>query len=200
MPNWCFTNLKIESDNKSVIEKIGKAMEDALSKRYLPDEPYYLDNWLGNLLCYTGMTVEEVNESEIRCRGSVDYLETAGDEIVMDLSTAWSPQLGAVKKFLEHLEVPEDSVHLFYTAEEPGCDIFCTNDPDIEGTYTLDDCDSDTLYELSESEFRDAMAEKFGEHDEIRNLPIDDLISWAYDEFDTFSAHRFDYEDIDVWM
>ena len=200
MPNWCFTNLKIESDDKSVIDKIGKAMEDALSKRYLPDEPSYFDNWLGNLLCYTGMSVKEVGDSEIRCRGSVDYLDTEGDEIVMDLSTAWCPQLGAVKKLIEYLGISEDEYELIYTAEEPGVDLFCTNDPVIEGTYTLDDFESDTLYELSESEFRDAMTEKFGEHDEIRNLPAEKLISWAYNEFDSFSAHRFDHEDIDVWM
>ena len=65
------------------------------------------------------------------CRGEVSYFECTRDDnnkclsVMMDCETCWDP----LRDFRAYLRNKLD-VLLFFTAEEEGCGLFCTNDPE----------------------------------------------------------------------
>lgn len=196
MPNWCSSNLTLTAKPED-LDKIENALNSALSKRVLPDEPQYFDNtWLGNLLAYTGMSREEVEKTDISCRGTIDDVSRYEDSIVLYISSAWSPQFGALKVFLDYLDVHPE---IIYIAEEFGSDIYVTNDPDYVDTFYLS-TDKDNWYDLTEQDFRETLVEQYGEHEEFHNLPIDKLIEWALYEFEDVCIHKCEYADFDEWL
>ena len=81
-----------------------------------------------------------VYDQPIRCRGSICYMEL-NDELYISQDDAWAPQLVPIVKFCERF-YPEAKI--YYTATEPGCEIFDTNDPDMIGSWVLD------IFEYSE--------------------------------------------------
>lgn len=61
-------------------------------------------------------------------------MENRGNKLIIDTETAWAPKL---KLFLRLLEKYLPEAELIYLAEEPGCEIHCTNDPSLAGKYYL---------------------------------------------------------------
>ena len=199
MPNWCMTTMTIHpaSETKPFSKEMLEKLETAIDTNYLGDDPWtFHESWLGNLLCATGMTPEEVTNGGIRCRGRVAYCETSEEEIYLQVETAWCPQLGAVKKFLDHFGAEAE---IIYSAEEPGTEVYYTNDPDEEGSFIFDDFNVGSFYDLSESDLREMLTEKCGKHDEIDNLPVKELIAWALNNYDDLSIHQFENLPIEEW-
>lgn len=197
MPNWCNCNVSITSTPEEV-ERIAEALQDATSKNYLGDEPFtFKEEWLGNLLCYTGKTADEVSNGDICCRGSITYWEKISDtQISMCLETAWSPQFGAFPPFFNYLGVHPEVI---YTAEEYGNLLFVTNDPVVADTYILyDRAMCETYYDLTESDLHKMLIDEY-DMDEREGESMPDLISRAEDERD-ISVYQYEYEDLDAWV
>ena len=136
MPNWCWSQVHISTDEEK-LNKIYEEMKKALSSNKLGAD--FGNEWLGNLLVYTGMDKDEVIHGHINCRGSItDFDIDDNGELMMNLETAWNPQFGAIKKFIEYV-LGEDAEYDFrYTAEESGCELYCSNDDEVVDTYYID--------------------------------------------------------------
>lgn len=204
MPNWCSTTITIH-DKPEEIKRIYTELEKAFSVNYLKDDPASFGTryWLGNLLCYQGMTIDEVSNSPICCRGTVEYLDMSDDdEIVMDTETAWNPMLEPIMSFLSYIK---SSPEIIYTAEEPGNELYLTNDPAVANTYYFE-CDFDDVrawkykdcyeYGLSEDSLREILCDMLSYDYEI-DIDIDGIIEEAEYEFEYICIHKYEYADID---
>ncbi len=135
MPNWCYSRVIICSDAKN-IDLLSREMDAALSTN--PVGADFGNEWLGNLLLHIGMDQKEVCEGPVRCRGSVIRRERiADDELLIETESAWSPHIECIHRFVMNF-LPEDAFQLSYSAEEPNCAVFVTNDPEIANTAYVD--------------------------------------------------------------
>lgn len=183
MPNWCWSQVHISTDEEK-LNKIYEEMDKALSSNPLGAD--FGNEWLGNLLVYIGMSKDEVISGPINCRGSItEYDIDDNGELVMNLETAWSPQFGAIKAFIEYVlndENDEDAKYDYdfrYTAEESGCELYYSNDDETVGTYYVDiwnpngDSDLDGLYENYSYCDEETLTEGLIKFLEAKGLPTD---------------------------
>ena len=207
MPNWCYTNISFNSENKNNLKKLYNFIEKATSnKSKYADVSDFGSNWLGNVLLECDlMTLDDVKNNTVpcRCRGSIIYVDITDDQVIVDTETAWVPMMQVWHKVVEKLNL--DDVDIIYTAEEPGCELYWTNDPTIVGTYILeayyngnendilnyifDGEPNCSLYDLSQKaidEYLDKTKEFFPSMKKLEELE---------DEFDEFyiSIHAYKY-------
>lgn len=130
MPNWCATYITIQNENEEELKRLEEELTNALKG----NDSDFGDNWLGNLLLYLGYSLDEVSTGPISCRGSIDYIERFDDELLIDMQSAWTPHLLPIKLFTEKY-APESEI--LYTAEEPGFELYLTNDPEKENRISV---------------------------------------------------------------
>lgn len=133
MPNWCYSKVMIETKNLEDAELLEREFERAFSSNPLKAD--FGNEWLGNLLLQIGMPEEEVLRGPVRCRGSVVDWGRSDKTLKFDIESAWSPHVGCVKRFVDYYV---DDASVLYTAEEPGCQLYWTNDSDVVGTVAID--------------------------------------------------------------
>ncbi len=127
MPNWCSTDITIHGEPEE-IKTLWYHLQAATSKSFV--ENGFGDTWLGNIVEYLGKSFRDVN-----CRGSICDMEMSGDSIIcISQEDAWSPKLMPIKMLMDKY-APDAS--LFFVAEEPGCDLYDTNDPDFIGMWQV---------------------------------------------------------------
>ena len=147
MPNWCYTIIKLYNTPEK-ITALDKALQEAQKEWRVKSD--FGSMWLGNLLVHMGYSKDEVVNGDIRCRGSITDISVSKEEINLATETAWSPMLQVIRLFADKF-APDTEIT--YTAEEPGCELYWTNDPDYEGTYYADgylDGEYEHLYELTD--------------------------------------------------
>lgn len=135
MPNWCSTNIRI-SGKKNDINRLYKRFSEAIELDdgdrkpgyFTSDLTHYGQHWLGNLLLYIGEDVENTN---IRCRGTVSYYELCddGEGITIQTDTAWVPMIQVFVKF-KNKYAP--NAEISFCAEEPGCELYWRSDDSWE--------------------------------------------------------------------
>lgn len=180
MPNWCYNAITISGTEESLNvldENFAKARE------HKGTESCFGEKWLGQMVEYLGY-----DASKVRCRGYIlDYHHTP-EEICISTETAWGPLLEPILLMVEKF-APDSEITYF--CEEPGCDIYLTNDPTLEGKYILDVWDD----EISDYE-RDPLS-----HDELKDWLEDilkkkkglpSLLKEALSEYD-FCVHQYEY-------
>ena len=134
MPNWCYTNITISHENPQKIKKFNDLLDKWTSKNYM-ENGFGLE-WLGNVVGNSGIdTADEKHDFKVRCRGRIIYKAFDDKVITIDTETAWVPMLQMWIKVLERY-LPD--AELIYTAEEPGCGIYYTNDPTVKDSYYID--------------------------------------------------------------
>ncbi len=160
MPNWCYTSISIESDNKDGV----KPLYDNILK--WQEEGTKIENswgndWLG-LLVEKGLGVDPVNSNEYSCRGQFYDLQINqdGTQITCGAETAWGPMnelwLALIDKYIP-------GARFIYTSEECGMEIYITNDPDQVGKYYIDSWgDIEPEYIADEGDVRDIAKEVYG--------------------------------------
>ena len=140
MPNWCSTEIKIRHDDKKKLEEFYDKIVEWTSKDY--SENGFGNNWLGNVVGHSGIAEWDDNKNGmltkngqyISCRGQITSLDM-DEEITIWQEDAWGPNvLLWVKVLLKYLP----DANLIYTATEPGCGVYMTNDPDMKGYYMVD--------------------------------------------------------------
>lgn len=134
MPNWCSTTITIRTESPETAKNLMKLLEKATSKNHM--ENGFGHGWLGNVVLGLDLgTVDTGTGSDLRCRGCITYLDACGDDLIIDTETAWTPMLRMWRVFLERYA---GEAEMIFTATEPGCAIFVSNDPDLVGTYEVD--------------------------------------------------------------
>lgn len=77
--------------------------------------------WIGNIIDALGEDWEK-----LRCRGEIIGYHIENNLLTIYQSTAWCEQKG----FRECIEKKFPSIKVYYREEEPGCDVYYTNDAD----------------------------------------------------------------------
>ena len=77
--------------------------------------------WIGNIIDALGEDWEK-----LRCRGEIIGYHIEKNLLTIYQSTAWCEQEG----FRECIEKKFPSIKVYYREEEPGCDVYYTNDAD----------------------------------------------------------------------
>ena len=139
MPNWCSTAYAIEG-NANEIQDLYKLMKK-LEDMEVPSVPNgFGTSWLGCLVDALGADWQSV-----RCRGSWSCLELEEDVLKFSTETAWCP----CNEVLDLVREKFPSLRYYYMTEEPGMEIYETNDdagiyfPD---RYYLDVCTPEEEY------------------------------------------------------
>ena len=180
MPNWSFNTYKCVGDIKEILDLNNKLME--LDNMKEPLEPNGFGNlWLGCLVKILGGDAEKVY-----CRGDItefSYNEE-DDVLTIDTQTAWN-EMEEVRFFLKKVY---PSLEIYYYEEEPGCEIYQTNDRHgrfFPQRFILDDLDGEgpEYYEDIDSLLEAAS--------EAMNLKLDSMadLNEAIEESDCFSLH-----------
>jgi len=200
MPNWCWSQVHISTDEEKLNKLFGE-MSIALSSNPLGAD--FGNEWLGNLLVYTGMDKDEVISGHIGCRGSItDFGIDDNGELMMNLETAWNPQFGAIKKFIEFVLGKDAEYGFRYTAEESGCGLYCSNDDEVIDTYHIDawDCD-DALDHLiafysytTEDDLKCGLEEYLGHDGEFDDL-MEEATAKAEEDGRGLYFNKYDYID-----
>lgn len=180
MPNWCSTNIEIIHDNPNVIETLYKKIEQWTGNNCV--ENSFGTSWLGNVVVGAGLcTADEVAHTNIRCRGSICYMDLYHDRIMIQTETAWAPMLRMWQLVVDKY-APE--AEIIYTAEEPGCELYTTNDPTLVGKYIIDSCDDrvENLYDIEERELIDILQDLLNTKEADVNKLLDMLQDSEFSE------------------
>lgn len=109
MANCCSTTYKCVGDPKEIAELHG-ILESLTSRR----------QWLSELVTELGF-----DNSTLRCRGEIlDYNLDPDNILTIYQETAWCEQEGVRNS----IEKKFPSIKVYYRDEEPGCEVYCTND------------------------------------------------------------------------
>ena len=138
MSNWCLTKIDINTDSDETAQAIHDKIEQWLKA---PEDESINggDDWLGCLAVNSGViaSYDDIDESPIACRGEVECLTLDGEGVHMLTSTEWGPMLEVIYRALEK-NFNLDGIDIVYSAEEPDCDMYVTNDEDVASTYRVD--------------------------------------------------------------
>ena len=143
MPNWCDTEYKCVGDPKEV-KSLYKILQ-RMSKRKKPQHPNGFGTmWLGELVIELGFDWEKC-----RCRGDISGFELDDGVLSIWQNTAWCEQEGV----RESIEKKYPSIKVYYREEEPGCEVYATNDLNgdfFPDNYFLDSYDDPMYFETIE--------------------------------------------------
>lgn len=134
MPNWCNTTITINNKNEKELKDFESKIKEWTSHDY--KENGFGLKWLGNIVGNSGIgTIDENQDTDLSCRGWLTDIDNLGSQLLISTETAWVPMLQMWVKLLEKY-MPE--AELIYQAEEPGLQMYVTNDSSLESTYVLD--------------------------------------------------------------
>lgn len=139
MPNWCSTAYAIEGDAKE-IKSLYKLMKGLQERKEPSVENGFGTTWLGCLVDALGK-----NWHTVHCRGSWSCLELEDDVLKFFTETAWSP----CNETFDLVREKYPSLRYYFQTEEPGMEIYETNDEDgtyFSDRYFLDACTPDGEY------------------------------------------------------
>ena len=118
MPNWCTTDYVFEGDKKD-LQALYDTLQSIEKKQELSKTTSFGNLWLGNLITELGGDWEK-----IYCRGYIYGPRLYDDHLVFSTETAWTPMNEVMDFVCEKLP----SLEYLYQSEEPGCDLYWTND------------------------------------------------------------------------
>lgn len=201
MANWCSTQITLNCKNEDDAKFVYKNIENWIS--YTNVKNFWGGSWLGNVLVNSGLyNSKDLNDPNFpRCRGEIVYLDTCKEQVIINTETAWCPMIQMWKEICDNL-FPEKVSEIIYIAEEPGCELYLTNDPTQADRWVLDSS-KDTLYDLSEKELREELLEFLPK--EVRTwYDCDEIYALAElcekmltDEDDFLSIHKFEFAPIE---
>lgn len=195
MPNWCLTTITINHESEEKLKELSNMIDEWTSKSY-KDNDFGL-NWLGNIVGNSGVgTVDESPETDLKCRGLINYKEAIGNQLIIHTETAWVPML---KMWLKILEKYLPDSELIYESEECGCELYETNNPELYNRYVIDACDSDIVesdWNATEDEVREVIQKlcNTGETNIEKLMRI-----FNESDFQNVFIHKWDFANVDEW-
>lgn len=182
MPNWCYTSMTITGNEDEI-----KVLNDNFSKakEFQGTKSDFSGIWLGKLVEYLGVDYQKVS-----CKGSIINYNYVPGKILVDTETAWQPLFEPILMMVEKF-APNSQIT--YYCEEPGCEIYLTNDSDRAGKFVIDSWDErfeddECIYELHDrDDLKEWLEELLNKKDGFSNL-----LKKATDEYE-FCVHQFEY-------
>ena len=120
MPNWAYTDYVVTGDNEKVEQFFD--MLNRLNERKRPlRRSDFGKLWLGNIVLLLGK-----HWKDVYCRGSIQSYQKSFDneKLLLTVLSAW----GEMNEVRELLQQKFPSVKVYYYVEEPGMEIYSTND------------------------------------------------------------------------
>lgn len=204
MPNWCSSNVRITFKERKDAERFerlfGEWTKDAMKNGFG-------EGWLGNIALNSGVgfwkdvDCVDAEGNRLFVRGSAWINGTDDRSVDVGEDSAWSPAFRVWKLVLDkHFAGAVED--MTYWAEEPGCGLYATNDPDLAGRYEIDVFDdppehfpdAESTHEAGVDEFAD-FVRKACETDETDLDKLKELADGA----DWFSANEWTEEPFDNW-
>ena len=185
MPNWCMTSYAIVGATKDV-ERISKTLKN--HSVYESSS----DNWEGNVLIELGMNYDKFKNRSIR--GFVQDHELTrinDDESLLKIycDEAWSRT-----EFADLLGELFEDIGIWWRAEEPGCELYQTNDEDgdyFPERYFVDTCingEYDSEYFTSKDAVYEWLSKKCG----CKTAEEAEAFNENCDDDDFIYVHAFD--------
>ena len=128
MAHWASTSYRIEG-SKNELERVFNVIDDFMTDKRKPVRENASKEWEGNIVRVLGATDEQMENNYLR--GFIQEYEMNGDTICVEAEEAWGTT--DFRHVLAQL-IPE--LTIYYIVEEPGCEIYATNDS--EGKYFID--------------------------------------------------------------
>ena len=179
MPNWCSSSYCISGPKKAV-EDAKKFIEDALKAAPNKDASSP-ESWLGQIVIACGLDPDKVS-----CRGWIEAIEGV-EEIRVGLKDisyfylysedAWGPMPEVFLLMIEK-KFSGKGLELCYTAEEPGCGLYCNTDSSgmfFPEKWIVEDYDSFHEYFESDEELIEFINNEF----ELSCKTIADVLDFA---------------------
>ena len=145
MPNWCYTSITINHSDKSKLEDLADKISEWSHKDFC--ENGFHDGWLGNIVGNSGIA-DPMSDKSPRCRGTLTSIYYEHEQINLSTETAWAPMMTMWQMLIDKYLPDAD---ITFSAEEPGCGLYCTNDPDLAGKYEIDIWEPPEEFENEES-------------------------------------------------
>lgn len=118
MPNWASVTYKCVGAAKEVTEL--NTILERMNSRKEPKHPNGFGNlWLGELVIELGLDWEK-----LRCRGEITDYNCDEECVTIYQQTAWCEQEGV----RQAIETKFPSIKVYFLEEEPGCEVYYTND------------------------------------------------------------------------
>lgn len=206
MANICSNVLYVNSNDTKALESLNSAINMWQKGNFCNRDKNY--PWLmENIIGYSGIdTYDKENDrfSHFSCRGEMGDSRFENNTLIISFSTAWNPDFSVwdaiFKKYL-HCEYT-----VSYVSDEPGCELFLSNDSDYIGKYNIDVYDDiDGIEDIEESDdFYCASEETVYElcrtllAPEGINLPIYREYIKHTDDYGTIAALTSRLDDFDI--
>ena len=197
MPNWCITRITINHENESKLKELEKRITEWTSHNY--KESDFGLAWLGNIVGNSEIgTIDENAETDLRCRGWLNWMEYNDNQLLIDTETAWVPMLKMWSKLLEKY-LPD--AELIYSAEECGCELYSTNDPCMKDCYIVDNYDDVDGVESDWEATQEYVVDILQNLLKTEENDIEKLLKMFYESefYDGMSIHKWEFAEIDVW-
>ena len=189
MSNYCATYITIRGDEKQV-RTLYQFMEWAYERASKTKRISEIGDLLGVVDIRNGSVYKRGTDQYISSRSSVEQLNYDGaNELGISVGDAWNPQLG-VYMLLKEKFAPD--CEFTYIAEEPGCDVYVTNDPEYVNKWIVevfdDNSELESQWYVSEDEAREFLQRILHSNSD----DMDELTKLAYesDEYE-LSVHFF---------
>lgn len=192
MPNWNETTYRVTGDKEKCADLYKKIKSLENMKESLRPNGFG-KLWCGNLVHLLGG--DETDAENLYCRGHIiDFKLLEDGDLIINVESAW----GELNQFRHFIEEKIKGIKIYHISEEPGMEIFITNDE--EGKYFperfyLDICDEENdVYETEYPESLDRAKEILSEKFPDRNFNFD-----TYEEIkNTIADMCEEHEDICV--
>ena len=189
MPNWCSTIYVCIGDPKKV-----RKLYDVIDANMNRTEPR-VKNGFGPL--WIGCIIDQLGEDwqKYPCRGEITgyELNDKGNILTIYQETAWCEQEG----FRQCIEKVFPGMKVYYREEEPGCDVYYTNDAKgkyFPERYFLDSYD-EPLYFETIGEAAECVSDIVGHPVEANIKAIDEALDEYVEEHEDedvfYSFHEF---------
>lgn len=128
MANWASTSYCIEGSKKD-LKRLYKLIDGFMTGKEKPFWEDSAENWLGNVIKALGATEEQMKNNYLR--GFIETYELDGDVLRIAAEEAWG-----TTDFRHILKKLMPELTIYYIVEEPGFEVYATNDAD--GKYFTD--------------------------------------------------------------
>lgn len=189
MANWASTSYCIEGSKKD-LKRLYKLIDGFMTGKEKPFWEDSAENWLGNVIKALGATEEQMKNNYLR--GFIETYELDGDVLRIAAEEAWG-----TTDFRHILKKLMPELTIYYIVEEPGFEVYATNDADgkyFTERFNVDACvDGHDYWEYfqEEKETMDYVASLLKKD----NITETDITQWNMEheeEGDFIHVHEFE--------
>lgn len=189
MANWASTSYCIEGSKKD-LKRLYKLIDGFMTGKEKPFWEDSAENWLGNVIKALGATEEQMKNNYLR--GFIETYELDGDVLRIAAEEAWG-----TTDFRHILKKLMPELTIYYIVEEPGFEVYATNDADgkyFTERFNVDACvDGHDYWEYfqEEKETMDYVASLL-KKDNITEADIEQWNMEHEEEGDFIHVHEFE--------